>query len=53
MKCARCGIHTPRLTLAQTRCPECERQVCELMAADARRKTPRFRAKDFTGTTAL
>lgn len=49
MKCSRCGIDTPRLTLDQTRCPMCQRQVEALVAQDAARRAPRFHAKDFTG----
>ena len=32
MNCARCGIQTPRLTLRQTRCPDCERDVTQRTA---------------------
>jgi hypothetical protein len=40
--CARCGIHTPRLTLAQRYCPPCQREVDAIVAADTRRRMPRF-----------
>lgn len=54
MKCARCGAETPRLTLAQTRDPKCQREVEALIAMDDRRRSRKVgAAKDFTGTTAL
>jgi uncharacterized protein with PIN domain len=49
LTCAHCGIRTPRLTIAQTRCPDCQGRVDRQMAADARRRAPRFAARDFTG----
>lgn len=48
MICRRCGIQTPRLTLSQTRCPDCQRQVDAIIEADERRRAPRFVAKDLT-----
>ena len=42
MKCARCGIETPRLTVKQTRCPRCEAEVAAIIAADTARRQPRF-----------
>ena len=42
MNCQRCGIQTPRLTLSQTRCPDCQREVDRLIEQDARRKVARF-----------
>lgn len=54
MKCHRCGIDTPRLTLTQTYCPQCSREVAAILLAEARRESNRrFQAKDFTGTYAL
>lgn len=52
MTCTRCGDHTPRLTLSQRRCPPCERQVAAIIAADTRRREPRFQAKDLSPWTA-
>ena len=49
MKCARCGIETPRLTVKQTRCPRCEAEVAALIAADNARRMARFPARDLTG----
>lgn len=49
MTCKRCATDTPRLTLTQRYCPPCEREVTERVAADARRRTPRFSiGKDLT-----
>jgi hypothetical protein len=50
MRCSRCGLETPRLTVDQRHCPRCRGEVDRLIAADARRREPRFRAKDMTGT---
>jgi hypothetical protein len=50
MNCARCGVETPRLTVAQRYDPRCAAEVTALVKADAKRRTPRFvRAKDLTG----
>jgi DNA-directed RNA polymerase subunit RPC12/RpoP len=49
MRCLRCGDETPRLTPHQIHCLRCAREVAALIAADERRRTPRFgRAKDLT-----
>jgi hypothetical protein len=49
MRCTRCGIETPRLTVAQRHCPQCAREVEQLLRADYERRRPRFaRAKDLT-----
>lgn len=54
MKCARCGVETPRLTISQRRCPPCEAQVQALVAADERRRAPRFGIpKDMTTLTGV
>jgi hypothetical protein len=42
MTCKRCGETTPRLTLTQTHCPRCQREVEAIVAADTRRRMPRF-----------
>lgn len=50
MICSRCGGKTPRLTLNQTRCPDCQRQVDHLIRKDSERRRPRFASgKDLTG----
>ena len=50
IRCARCATETPRLTLAQTRCPDCQRAVDEVIRKDTERRRPRWdRAKDLTG----
>lgn len=49
MTCLRCGERTPRLTLTQVHCPRCEREIAAIVAADAKRRTPRFPARDLTG----
>lgn len=46
--CSRCGVPTPRLTLGQTRCPDCQRTVDALIRRDTDRRRPRFAAKDLT-----
>lgn len=49
MKCKRCGVDTPRLTLAQRYCPTCAREVDQRIAADEARRRPRFSiGKDLT-----
>ncbi len=48
MTCRRCGSPTPRLTLTQRYCPPCGVEVAALIASDAKRRAPRFPAKDFT-----
>lgn len=53
MTCRRCGAETPRLTLSQTHCPPCQRDVDRLVEQDEKRRTPRFPAKDFTGLRGL
>ena len=47
MTCHRCGEHTPRLTIRQTRCPRCQREVEQLVAKSSRPR--RFPAMDLTG----
>lgn len=53
MVCSRCGIETARLTLTQRRCPPCEAQVKALIEADAKRRAPRWPAKDLSGLTGV
>ena len=48
LTCLRCGDRTPRLTARQVHGPRCEAELAALLAADARRRTARFPAKDFT-----
>ena len=53
MKCARCGMETPRLTLTQRYDPKCAAEVAAIVAADTARRTPRFpTSKDMTGAVA-
>lgn len=47
MTCKTCGIDTPRLTIRQTRCPDCERKVQRLLASY--RRPHRLPAVDLTG----
>jgi hypothetical protein len=42
IRCLRCNEPTPRLSLNQTHCPPCEREVARLIEADTRRRQPRF-----------
>ena len=54
MKCARCGESTPRLTLTPRRCPPCEAQVKALIAADTKRRAPRWPIpKDLSGLSGV
>jgi exosome complex RNA-binding protein Csl4 len=49
MTCQRCGDPMERRTILQTRCLRCEAEVARLIAADAKRRTPRWgRAKELT-----
>lgn len=49
LTCSRCGASVPRTESQQTRCQPCEQAVGRLIAADARRRTPRYPARDWTG----
>lgn len=51
MICSRCGIETPRLTLSQTRCPDCQRQVDDTIRRDTARRSRRVASfgKDLSG----
>ena len=51
MTCARCGGPALRLTVAQTRCGPCDREVAAIVARDEQRRRPRFTAKDLTEAT--
>jgi hypothetical protein len=51
--CSRCGQDTPRLTLTQRHCPPCKAQVKALIAADEKRRTPRWPVKDLTGSVGI
>lgn len=42
IRCLRCGIETPRLTVKQIHCPPCEAAVAAIIAADTARRQPRF-----------
>lgn len=48
-RCARCGAEFPVRQVDDRHCPPCEREVLALIAADTRRRQPRFAAKDTTG----
>jgi predicted DCC family thiol-disulfide oxidoreductase YuxK len=39
IRCSRCGCDTPRLTVDQTRCPQCAREVARIVELDAKRRT--------------
>lgn len=50
IRCARCGMDTPRCTVDQRHCPQCAREVANIVSLDARRRAPRFSVgKDLTG----
>jgi len=50
-RCPRCGDAMELYHLRQTRCRRCEREVEQLIEADARRRAPRFAfGKDTTWT---
>ena len=49
--CPRCGQSLPVLEVQQTRCVRCTSEVTQIIAADARRRLPRFPARDLTGRT--
>ena len=49
MKCSRCGAEIPRTDARQTRCKPCQATVDQLIAADTKRRQPRFAARDLTG----
>lgn len=51
LRCARCNDRTPRLTVEQTRCPACQRQVEAIIAADERRRGRFPFAKETTWQT--
>lgn len=53
MKCAACGVETPRLTRDQRYCPQCDRRIAAVIAADSVRRAPRFTARDLTGRVVL
>lgn len=42
--CRRCGDPFERLTREQVHCIRCGHEVATIIAADERRRTPRFRA---------
>lgn len=55
-RCRRCGVPFERLTLAQTRCPQCEREVAALTKTPEPGFVPAWRQrslkKDLTGALA-
>jgi len=50
-RCLRCGDPFERVTRDQVHCIRCGHEVATIIAADAARRTPRFRAKDLTGVS--
>lgn len=42
IRCRRCGVETPRLSVHQEHCPRCAAEVAAIIASDQRRRTPRF-----------
>lgn len=48
MNCKHCGTFTPRVTVTQRYCPPCANEVLRQIAADERRRTPRFPVRDMT-----
>jgi len=52
IRCLRCGDETPRRSADQIHCPRCAIEVATLIAADTRRRTPRYPASDRTGLVA-
>jgi hypothetical protein len=51
MKCLRCGAEEPRRTRDQVHCVRCSVEVANIIEADAKRRIPRFPAKDWTRAT--
>lgn len=47
-RCHRCGREQVRLTKDQVHCLPCAMDVAERIAADEKRRTPRFPVKDTT-----
>jgi len=47
--CCRCGKRTPQLEPDQFRCPQCEREVAEIIRTDTIRRSRFERSKDLTG----
>lgn len=53
IRCRRCGIQAIRYHAKQERCFECEKEVAQLIATDARRNAARtWTAVDLTGRIA-
>lgn len=49
MKCAACGVDTPRLRVTQRYCPPCEARITETIRKDEERRGRFGRVKDLTG----
>lgn len=47
-RCTRCGQPFDLRCPDDTRCAPCQREVDRVIAADEKRRTPRFPVKDFT-----
>lgn len=48
-KCKRCGLDYTVTVAEQEHCITCGTEVARLIAADERRRWPRFPARDMTG----